>query len=319
MDFKLNLSRKSKLFIFLFFLVIIFALFSIIYTHYYYKALKNQGDYLLYKDIVYDLNNNSDPSYTSLDIYVPDNNTIQKYPVMIYVHGGAWTKYFGNKDQRGRYIQKGLFYTDNNFILVNVNYRSSPNSNFPVPVQDVTTAIDWVYNNISNYLGNEAEIYLSGHSAGAQIVSLISTDESYLQKYGLDLNIIKGTVLLEGVGYDLLLPSSLKFDSKLIEMYYNVPFGNDENTYKNASPINHVSKNKNIPPMILFVCENSIFRIAKPEAKNFYYKLIMNNVYARYYVISDRGHSSLNYDFGKEDDRTSQLTMEFIEEIKKLR
>jgi len=319
MNYNLNLSKRSKLFIFLFFLVIIFVLFSIIYTQHYYKSLKGEGTYILYKDVVYDLNNVSDPFYTSLDIYVPDNNKIQECPVMIFVHGGAWTKYFGDKDQRGRYIQKGLFYTDNNFILVNVNYRSSPNNNFPVPVEDVSNAINWVYNNISKYSGNKNEIYLSGHSAGAQIVSLISTDESYLQKYNLDLNIIKATILLEGVGYDLLLPGSLQFDSKLIEMYYNVPFGNDENTYKNASPINHVSKNKNIPPMLFFVCENSIFRIAKPDAKNLYFKLIKNGVYARYYVISDRGHSSLNYDFGKKDDETSQLVMDFIKEIKKLK
>jgi len=305
--------KKNKLLLFIIIVIILLELVSVVYTIYFYNNLKKDGNYKLYKDIVYD-NNKSiiDKQYVSLDIYTPKVETSKKLPVMIFVHGGAWSRMFGGKDNRDRYIVRGRYYTDKNFILVNVNYRSDPSVQYPVPVYDVAKSISWVYNNISKYGGDNNKLFIQGHSAGAQIVSLIITDREFLNKYNLDLNNIKGAILLEGIGYNLLLAKNMGLDNKVLSLYYKLPFG-DYNELEKASSINYITSGKHIPPTILFSVDDSLFRIGKTEAKDFYNKLLENGYYAEYYNIPDRGHMSLNSNFGEKDDLATNLASKFID------
>jgi len=313
-----NLSKKYKYLFLFFILFLLFVIVSIIYTSIYYHQLEKKANFKLYTDIPY-INNSNDVNYdiafNSLDVYVPKELPPNKMPVIIFVHGGAWTDYFGNKNNLREYLQKGIYFTDNNFVFVNVNYRVFPEYKFPVYVQDVSKSISWVYDNIDIYNGDKDLIFLAGHSAGGQIVSLISTDESYLKKNNLDLSVIKGSILLEGIGYDLLKPRQYDLDSQLVSKYLMFTFGEDENLLKNASAINHVDKNINIPPMILFGAENSIFRIGKIDALDFYLKLINSDHYAEYYIIQQRNHFNLSGNFGEEGDETTIKTQSFLNRI----
>ncbi len=295
--------------------IILFVLVSLIYTTVYYKNLERKGNFNLYKDIPYADIKGYEITDTSLDIYTPKTQSLDKLPVMVFIHGGAWTKFFGSKNDRHRFLQKGVFLTNNNFILININYRLSPSVSFPEPVRDASKAVKWVYDNIEDYGGDKNQIYLQGHSAGAQIVSLLVTNEEFLEENYLGLENIKAACLLEGVGYNLLVAKDQELDGKLIDFYYNMPFG-DDNALIKASSINYIIPNKNIPPIILFAVEKSLFRIGKTEANEFYKKLIKNNYISEYYVIPDKGHSSLNRDFGTKDDLTTKLTMDFIDRFK---
>jgi len=307
--------KKNKILFLIILIIIILEITSVVYTIYFYKNLKNNGNYKLYKDIVYD-NNKSiiDKQYVSLDIYTPKVEIAKKLPVMIFVHGGAWARMFGGKDNRDRYIVRGRYYTDNNFILVNVNYRCDPSVKYPIPVYDVAKSISWVYNNISKYGGDNNKLFIQGHSAGAQIVSLIITDEIFLNKYNLNLNNIKGAILLEGIGYNLLLAKQEGLDNKILSLYYKLPFG-DENELKKASSINYIIPGKQIPPTILFSVDDSLFRIGKQEARDFYNMLLKNGYKAEYYNIPDRGHMSLNSNFGEKDDLATNLASKFINSL----
>lgn len=312
----IQLFKKHK---FLFFLIIILivSLTSIIYSFVYYSNLEKQGNFILYTDIPYqdEKKVDYDIKYNYLDIYVPKETTLDKLPVMIFVHGGAWTNFFGNKDKRRNYLLKGIYFTNNDFILVNINYRVYPDFDFPTYPKDVSKAISWVYENIEDYNGNKDLIFIKGHSAGAQLVSLVATDEKYLKENNLNLNVLKGVVLLEGVGYDILRAKEFDIDSQMVNRYLMFPFGDDNSILKEASSINYIEKNKNIPSMILFTAENTIFRIAKIEALDFYLRLIDSDVYAEYYISPRKNHSTLNRYFGEEDDFTTHKTKLFLDRI----
>lgn len=309
--------KKHKLLIFLS-IIIVISMASLISTNNYYRELEKRSNFNYYKDVPYvsRFDVYYDIKYNSLDIYSPKEILPeQKLPVVIFVHGGAWTEFFGNKSDRANYLLKGIYFTDNNFILVNVNYRVFPDYKFPTHVKDVSKAIRWVYDNIEDYGGNKELIFLKGHSAGAQIVSLVSTDERYLKEQNLDLSVIKGSILLEGVGYDILKSREFDVDSRIVNRYLMFPFGEEEEILIKASSINYIDKNINIPPMIIFGAENSILRIAKIEALNFYLKLIENDKYAEYYIVPLRNHSTLNRYFGEEDDFTAEKTIAFLNGI----
>lgn len=314
----IDFVKKYKYFLF-FFIVLIISLTSIVSSYIYYYNLEKNASFILYKDIPYIENSkdiNYDIKYNSLDIYLPENiNEDKKLPVMIFVHGGAWTEYFGNKNDRKNFLLKGISFTNNDFILVNINYRVYPDYKYPINVKDVAKSIKWVYENIENYNGDKENIFLKGHSAGAQLISLVSTDEKYLKENNLDFSVIKGVVLLEGVGYDILKSRKYDLDSQLVNRYLMFPFGEDEEILKEASSINHIDENKNIPPFLIFTAENTILRIAKIEALDFYLKLINNDKYAEYYIVSSKNHSTLNKYFGEENDFTTIKTYQFLEKI----
>ena len=107
----------------------------------------------------------------SLDIYYTSETNVKK-PVVIYVHGGAWS--IG--DKASQLDNKIALFESLNYVLVSINYRLSPfpyeltnpdRVMFPVHNNDVADAIKWVYDNIDTYGGNSNKIALLGHSAGA--------------------------------------------------------------------------------------------------------------------------------------------------------
>jgi len=307
MKFK-QVLKKYKVLIFFSIVVTVF-LISLFSTAVYYRELEKKANFLMYQNVIYNEDENLDfnSKFNSLDIFVPkDIPEDKQLPVMIFIHGGA---------DKENFLLKAIYFTNNDFILVNVNYRVFPNVRFPVYIQDVSKSIKWVYDNIEKYNGDKNKIFLKGHSAGAQIASLISTDERYLKENDLDFNVIKGVVLLEGVGYNISKSKEFDFDSQIVNRYLMFPFGEDEKILREASSINYISEDKNLPPMIIFGAENSILRIAKIEALDFYLKLIEENKYARYFISKNKNHSSLNRYFGEEDDFTTIKTMEFIKDV----
>ena len=135
-----------------------------------------------------------DANLLSLDVYSYDNATPK--PVIFWVHGGAWA--IGDKSNS--LTTKLNWAYAQGYTFVSVNYRLSTNNNnvrFPDHSNDVADALKWVYDNISAYGGDPSRIGLMGHSAGAHLVALLSTDNSYLTSRNLPLNTIKGTVCLD--------------------------------------------------------------------------------------------------------------------------
>src|SRR5262245_61972950 len=65
-----------------------------------------------------------------LDVYSPKD--AKGLPVVVYVHGGEWTK--GDKAEVS---YKPKFFTENGVVFVSVNYRLSPAAKHPAHVSDV--------------------------------------------------------------------------------------------------------------------------------------------------------------------------------------
>jgi acetyl esterase/lipase len=144
------------------------------------------------KDIRYypDSINKSDPYINSqcvLDLYYP--STSKNFATIIWLHAGGLTG--GNND-----IPDALLNTGN--AIVSVEYRLSPNVKSPCYIEDAAAATAWVMNHIKHYGGNEKQIFLVGHSAGAYLGLMITLDKKYLNKYVLNVNGIAGLFSLSG-------------------------------------------------------------------------------------------------------------------------
>jgi arylformamidase len=199
------------------------------------------------RDLRYRKVSGSDPNATSLDVY-PTAKACPA-PVVVWVHGGGWQVGDKTNDQRDKVrLFNGLGYT-----YVSVNYRLTDRADaepdrYPVHEQDVAAAVAWVREHIERYGGEPDEIALLGHSAGAQIVALLATDERFLDRHDLGLDAITCVAPLDTEGFDVTTAATAGGRQSQI---YQSAFGTDPIVWQDASALEHVEPGKRIPEMLL--------------------------------------------------------------------
>ena len=122
-----------------------------------------------------------------IDFYYPSNK--ENFSTIIWFHGGGLKT--GDK-----HIPQGL--KEQGVAVVSVKYRLYPNVKCPVYIEDAAAATAWVFKNIVNYGGDTSKIFLTGHSAGGYLASMLGMDRKYLQVHKVDANNIAGLIPLSG-------------------------------------------------------------------------------------------------------------------------
>lgn len=122
-----------------------------------------------------------------LDIYYPKNSN--GFATVVWFHGGGLTS--GSKELPEGLKEKGV-------CVVSVNYRLSPKVSSPKYIEDAAAAVAWVFKNINTFGGDNSLLFISGHSAGGYLASMISLDKKWLLADGIDANKIAGIIPLSG-------------------------------------------------------------------------------------------------------------------------
>lgn len=139
---------------------------------------------------------------TRLDLFFPEG---EGWPVVMFVPGGGWDA--GDKDLKvgGKDVYRniGRFLAANGVGAAVINYRLLPGVHWTTQIRDVARAALYVRRRAAEEGGDEKRLFLSGHSAGAQLVSRITLDESYLEQLGSYPGIVCGVVAVSGAGYDM--------------------------------------------------------------------------------------------------------------------
>ena len=244
----------------------------------------------------------ADPQKTCLDIYPPSAG--QGLPVLIYVHGGGWSG--GDRDLVGA---KAAYFADKGFVFVSVNYRLVPAVHPAAQAGDLAFAIAWVREHIADYGGDGNRIFLLGHSAGAHLSALVASDETYLRSVGLDLDAIRGVVLLDSAAYDVaLLMNSPEGQAQI----FQDAFGQDPAAWPKLSPIAHVAIGKGIPPHMMIIATASGVR--RPGAEGLAAALRHAGIYASVADASAfRDHTTIDSELGKPGDAPTQAIQEFLD------
>ena len=182
-----------------------------------------------------------------LDVYAPHEHKAL-LPVVLFVHGGGWS--MGNKRQ---HIAKGDAFAKHDVVCVCTNYRLAPNVMHPKQIEDIASAFAWVKTHIKEYGGNPDQIFVMGHSAGAQLVDLLATNDKYLAQKGLSLKDVKGVISLDTASLNLLERGKEPGEAgeKVGEMI-ETAFGHDRKTLIDASPTLSIHQGKTYPPFLMF-------------------------------------------------------------------
>ena len=109
----------------------------------------------------------------TLDLYIPEAKTESSYPVVLWIHGGAWRK--GSKDRPGRALKAaGL-----NCAIVSINYRLTSEKSWPAQIHDCKAALRWVKANAKKYHLDAERIVVWGGSAGGHLVAFLGTTQNH--------------------------------------------------------------------------------------------------------------------------------------------
>jgi acetyl esterase/lipase len=82
--------------------------------------------------------------------------------------------------------------------VISVNYRLGPKVVAPKYIEDAAAATAWVFKNINTFGGDASLIFVSGHSAGGYLATMIGLDKKWLNAQGIDANKIAGLIPFSG-------------------------------------------------------------------------------------------------------------------------
>ncbi len=146
-------------------------------------------------------------------------------PINIFIHGGFW-RFLDSFDHS--LIAPAI--VDSGGACVLVNYDLCPQISLHQVIDQVRYALKWVYDNADLVNGDRDKIYISGHSAGGHLASMMCVSE-HLETLGLPRNLIKGATIVSAMldlepilfipgSEDLLIE---KEDCKVLSPVHNPP------------------------------------------------------------------------------------------------
>lgn len=120
-----------------------------------------------------------------LDVYRPkavgEGSSLEKLPVIVIVHGGAWV--YGDKDVYQFY---GMRLAQRGFAVVNYSYRLAPEARFPAAIEDAEAVFQWICANSAQYGLDPNNVFAVGDSAGGHLLSLYAaalTNPDYAKNF----------------------------------------------------------------------------------------------------------------------------------------
>jgi acetyl esterase/lipase len=190
-----------------------------------------------------------------LDIYEPReliSNSRDLRPAILLIHGGGWTSFDKSTMQK-----MGLFLARSGFVAFSVDYRlfqsngKTGENPWPAQLDDVQRAVRWIRANASKYHVDPDHIGAFGHSAGAQLASLLGLERTRdnsdpaLAKYS---STVQAVVDVDGPT-DFTTSHDPDGDTFLAN-FLGGDYSHHPELWRDASPVFHVSKHA--PPFLIF-------------------------------------------------------------------
>ncbi|CAH1536739.1 Lipase [Vibrio owensii] len=113
-----------------------------------------------------------------LDLYKPKLQSAQPYPLLVWVHGGAWKR--GSKDAiptKNPLLLQSVI--EKGYALAAVDYRLSGEASFPAPVQDINDALNFLHDHAQQYHIAADNFVMMGRSAGGHLAGFIGTTNAH--------------------------------------------------------------------------------------------------------------------------------------------
>ncbi|RBW49425.1 alpha/beta hydrolase [Marinobacter sp. F3R11] len=235
-----------------------------------------------------------------LDVYMPVD--AKNAPVIFMVHGGAWR--LGDKEAKAVVRNKVDHWVNKGFVFISVNYRLLPEAHPLKQAADVEAALIFSQKEIDKWGGAPDKFILMGHSAGAHLVSLVSSDLNAAREKRIEPWL--GVISLDSAVYDVVQVMSARRPPR----FYKNAFGEKMAYWKKASPIYQLSEKT---PPFLAVCALPRKDDSCSQARSYIEKSKSLGTDAQLLEV-DYSHKKVNSELGK-DACYTQSVDEFLRRL----
>jgi acetyl esterase/lipase len=222
-----------------------------------------------------------------LDVYYPSE--AKNFATVVWFHGGGLTG--GERSIPEGLKQRGL-------AVVAVNYRLSPKVLAPAYIDDAAAAVAWTLGNIAKYGGAPDKVFVSGHSAGGYLTSMIGLDKRWLAAYGVDANAIAGLIPYSGqtiTHYTIREEQGIDRKKPVIDQY---------------APLFHVRKDA--PPMLLISGDRNMELLGRYEETAYLWRMMKEVGHEKTTLYELQG-----FNHGDMAEPAHPLLVRFVQEIAK--
>ncbi len=223
--------------------------------------------------------------------------------LIVFIHGGGWSigdKASGTKNKASHYNRLG-------YAFASFNYRLVPEADPAGQAADIAAALAYLRARADSLGFDPDRIILSGHSAGAHLAALVSTDPRYLASAGVPMASIRGTILLDGAGYDV--PRQMANAGPMFGKMYRDAFTTDRATQMRLSPLTYAGAPNVARWLILF---DDSREDSRSQSETLAAALDRAGDTAKAVPVSNTSHLKLNRDLGIEGDAATVLVDAFI-------
>lgn len=203
-----------------------------------------------------------------LDVYYPKNS--KGFATVIWFHGGGLTS--GEKELPEALKNQGI-------AVISVNYRLGPKVVAPKYIEDAAAATAWVFKNISTFGGDISLIFVSGHSAGGYLATMIGLDKKWLNAQGIDANKIAGLIPFSGQAITHFL----------VRKERGIP--ETQPVIDEYAPLFHVRADA--PPLLLITGDRELELLGRYEENAYLMRMmkIVGNKNTKLYELDGFGHN----------------------------
>lgn len=225
------------------------------------------------------------------DVYAPVH--ARNAPVVFMVHGGGWRR--GDKTADAVVENKVARWVPRGVVVISTNYPLLPDATPLEQAGYVAKALAFAQRHAGRWGAGGSRFVLMGHSAGAHLVSLLTSDPALATTHGARPWL--GTVSLDSAAFDI---ASIMRAPHL--RLYDDAFGDDPATWAAASPIVRLDS-KAVP--LLAVC-SSLRSDSCRQADAFASKAV--SLGSRATVLPEPlRHGSINADLGEPSRYTTRV------------
>jgi acetyl esterase/lipase len=237
----------------------------------------------------------------SLDLFLPDRRPGLRPPLVAFVHGGLWRE-SDDRNGFGNALAQALLPA--NVAVALVRYPLAPAYRHPTQPEHVARAIAFLHRVADTHGYDPRRIFVLGHSAGAQLASLVALDARFLREAGAPADAVAGVIGVSGI-YDLTPTGAV---AGPVGAQLALVFGTDAATLRAASPMSHARR---APPFLILAAEKD-FDGFQPESRRFGARLrAAGNKDVQQVVIKDKDHFSI-LNIGGGRNFAGDLILEFV-------
>ncbi|MCM1256807.1 MAG: alpha/beta hydrolase [Roseburia sp.] len=226
-----------------------------------------------------------------MDIIYPEDST-KKYPCIVWICGGAWMTM-----DRSAHLAYLAELARSGFVVASVEYRTTNEVRFPMPLQDVKAGIRYLKAHAERYNIDSRRMGVMGESAGGYLAAMAALANAPSYDVGTYLD-HASTVQAACTWYPPADVASIEYPSEVFaavspeSMLLGMNVMTNKEEAKKICPVNYVTKDA---PPFLIIHGNNDHTVPFSQGEALYDKLEEAGCDVTLLEIKDADHADLQF------------------------